>query len=151
MMYHAGIPKQYVALRVYWCLVELSYCCKSVFCPNFLYNLTDASSTKLSFACKVGTLFAHKLVNYRCGSRGGPGGPGPPLDPRFWGPKIEHFWALFNFSIIFFASLCSSYYFFNMLLFHSSNWKIFQPRFARHVISHLQVFVSHILDYYVYT
>ena len=63
---------------------------------------------------------------------GGPGGPGPPPDPRFWGPKIEHFAALFNFSIIFFASLCSAYYFFNMLLFHSSNWKIFQPRFARH-------------------
>ena len=34
---------------------------------------------------------------------GGPGGPGSPLDPRFWGPKIEHFWALFNFSIIFFC------------------------------------------------
>ena len=78
---------------------------------------------------------------------GGPGGPGPPPDPRFWGPKIEHFAALFNFSIIFFASLRSAYYFFNMLLFHSSNWKIFQPRFARHVISHLQVLVSHILGY----
>ena len=81
------------------------------------------------------------------GSRGGPRGPGPPPDPRFWGPKIEHFAALFNFSIIFFASLRSAYYFFNMLLFHSSNWKIFQPRFARHVISHLQVLVSHILGY----
>ena len=34
---------------------------------------------------------------------GGPGGPGPPLDPRFWGPKFEHFWALFNFSLIFFC------------------------------------------------
>ena len=34
---------------------------------------------------------------------GGPWGPGPPLDPRFRGPKIEHFWALFNFSIIFFC------------------------------------------------
>ena len=69
------------------------------------------------------------------------GGPGPPLDPRFWGPTIEHFWALFNFSLIFFASLCSAYYFFNMLLFQSSNSKIFQPRFARHMISHLEVFV----------
>ena len=79
---------------------------------------------------------------------GGPGGPGPPPDPRFWGPKIEHFWALFNFSIIFFfASLRSAYYFFNMLLIHSSNWKIFQPRFARHVISHLEILVSHILGY----
>ena len=72
---------------------------------------------------------------------GGPRGPGPPPDPRFWGPKIEHFWALFNFSLIFFASLCSAYYFFNMLLFQSSNSKIFQPRFARHMISHLEVFV----------
>ena len=69
------------------------------------------------------------------------GGPRPPLDPKFWGPKIEHFWVLFNFSIIFFASLCSAYYFFNMLLFHSSNWKIFQPHFARHVISHLEILV----------
>ena len=34
---------------------------------------------------------------------GGARGPGPPPDPRFWGPKIEHFWALFNFSIIFFC------------------------------------------------
>ena len=69
------------------------------------------------------------------------GGPGPPLDPRFWGPKIEHFWALFNFSIIFFASLRLAYYFFNMLLFQSSNSKIFQPCFTRHMISHLEVFV----------
>ena len=72
---------------------------------------------------------------------GGPWGPGPPPDPRFWGPKIEHFWALFNFSLIFFASLRSAYYFFNMLLFQSSNSKIFQPRFAWHMISHLEVFV----------
>ena len=72
---------------------------------------------------------------------GGPRGPGPPPDPRFWGPKIEHFWALFNFSLIFFASLRSAYYFFNILLFQSSNSKIFQPRFARHMISHLEVFV----------
>ena len=75
-----------------------------------------------------------------------PGGPGPQtprpsLDPRFWGPKIEHFWALFNFFIIFFASLCSAYYFFNMLLFHSSNSKIFQLCFTQYMISHLQVFV----------
>ena len=66
---------------------------------------------------------------------------GGPLGPWFWGPKIEHFWALFNFSIIFFALLCSAYYFFNMLLFQSSNSKIFQPRIARHMISHLKVFV----------
>ena len=71
---------------------------------------------------------------------GGPGGLGP-LDPRFWGPKIEHFWALFNFSTIFFASLHLAYYFFNILLFHSSNSKIFQPCYAHHMISHLQVFV----------
>ena len=89
----------------------------------------------------------HDSVSSRGSRGGGPGGPGPPPDPRFWGPKIEHFAALFNFSIIFFASLRSAYYFFNMLLFHSSNWKIFQPRFARHVFSHLQVLVSHILGY----
>ena len=35
--------------------------------------------------------------------QGGTLGARPPLDPRFWGPKIEHFWALFNFSIIFFC------------------------------------------------
>ena len=33
---------------------------------------------------------------------GAPGARAPP-DPRFWGPKIDHFWALFNFSIIFFC------------------------------------------------
>ena len=55
---------------------------------------------------------------FRCGSRGGSGGgQGPPLDPRFWGPKIEHFWALFNFSLIFFL-----------------------PRFARHIISSICCF-----------
>ena len=84
--------------------------------------------------------YSHNLTCNRCGSRGGRG-PGPPLDPRFWGPKIEHFWALFNFSLIFLASLRSAYYFFNMLLFQSSNSKIFKPRFARHMISHLEVFV----------
>ena len=78
---------------------------------------------------------------------GGPGGPAPPLTLGFEAPKLSIFGALFNFSIIFFASLRSAYYFFNMLLFHSSNWKIFQPHFARHVISHLQVLVSHILGY----
>ena len=83
----------------------------------------------------------------RCGSRGRAPGARAPPDPRFWGPKIEHFWALFNFSIIFFASLHSAYYFFNTLLIHSSNWKIFQPCFARHVISHLEILVSHILGY----
>ena len=69
------------------------------------------------------------------------GGPRPPLHPRFWGPKIEHFWALFNISMIFFASLRSAYYFFNTLLFQSSNSKIFQPRFTQHMISHLLLFV----------
>ena len=96
------------------------------------------------FVYQPATPSSHMLLtcsNTRCGSRGGPGGPGPPLDPRFWGPKIEHFWALFNFSLIFFASLCSAYYFFNMMLFQSSNSKIFQPCFARHMISHLEVFV----------
>ena len=83
----------------------------------------------------------HLICMVRCGSRGGAPGARAPPDPRFWGPKIEHFWALFNFSLIFFASIRSAYYFFNMLLFQSSNSKIFQPRFARHMISHLEVFV----------
>ena len=71
-----------------------------------------------------------------------PGGPGArtPLDPSFSGPEIEHFRALFNFSIIFFASLCLAYYFFNILHFHSSTSKIFQPGFDRHMTSHLKVF-----------
>ena len=51
------------------------------------------------------------------------------------------------FPYFFFASLRLAYYFFNMLLIHSSNWKIFQPRFAGHVISHLEILVSHILGY----
>ena len=68
-------------------------------------------------------------------------GPMSPFDPRFWGPKIEHFWALLNFSIICFASLCLVYYFFNMLLFQSSSSKIFRPRFTWHMISHIEVFV----------
>ena len=38
--------------------------------------------------------------------------PGGRRDPRFWGPRIEHFWALFDFSIIFFV-----------------------PHFTRHIIS----------------
>ena len=62
--------------------------------------------------------------------QGGPRGPGPTLTLGFEAPKLSIF-----------ALLCSAYYFFNMLLFKSSNSKIFQPRFARHMISHLQVFV----------
>ena len=88
-----------------------------------------------------------KTIPLQVRIQGGASWARAPPDPRFWGPKIEHFWALFNFSIIFFASLRSAYYFFNMLLIHSSNWKIFQPRFARHVISHLEILVSHILGY----
>ena len=39
------------------------------------------------------------------------------LDPRIWGPRIEHLWALFNFVTISFALLCLAYYFFNILPF----------------------------------
>ena len=77
----------------------------------------------------------------RCGSRGGPGGPGPPLTLGFEAPKLSIFGPYLIFPLIFFASLRSAYYFFNMLLFQSSNSKIFQPRFTRHMISHLEVFV----------
>ena len=48
---------------------------------------------------------------------GGPGARAPPLDPKFWGPRIEHFGALSNFFLICFASLRSAYFFFNILLF----------------------------------
>ena len=116
--------------------------------PSLIYDVNNWTPTSWLFfncCCNIDKMCADIskcLVRPRCGSRGGgPGGPGPPPDPRFWGPKIEHFWALFNFSLIFLASLRSAYYFFNMLLFQSSNSKIFQPRFARHMISHLEVFV----------
>ena len=100
-------------------------------------------------------IFPHKIssILFRHGSRGGPRGPvglGPPLTPGFEAPKLSIFGPYLIFPLFFFASLRSAYYFFNMLLFQSSNSKIFQPRFARHMISHLQVFlvlVLHILGY----
>ena len=61
----------------------------------------------------VGNKILRTNISWQVRIQGGarrPGGPGPCLDLRFWGPKIENFWALFNFSIIFFASLCSAYY-----------------------------------------
>ena len=64
-----------------------------------------------------------------------------PLAPRFRGPKIEHFGAYLIFPY-FFAWLHSAYYFFNIFLFHSSNSKIFQSHFTRHIISHLEFFVT---------
>ena len=72
--------------------------------------------------------------------QGAPGAQVLTLMLGFEAPKLSIFWALFNFSIICFASLCLAYYFFDMLLFHSSNSKIFQPCFTQHMISHLQVF-----------
>ena len=42
----------------------------------------------------------------RCGSREAC----PPLDPRFWGPKIELLWALFNFPYFFIISLMFSFF-----------------------------------------
>ena len=56
---------------------------------------------------------------------GGPGGPGPPLTLGFEAPKLSIFGPYLIFPQFFFASLRSAYYFFNMLLIHSSNWKIF--------------------------
>ena len=61
--------------------------------------------------------------------QGVPGDRVLPLDPRFWGPKIEHFRSLFNFFHIFFASLCSSYYFFNISFFIFIKFKTF-PQIA---------------------
>ena len=78
---------------------------------------------------------------------GGPGARAPPLTLGFEAPKLSIFGPYLIFPQFFFASLHSAYYFFYMLFIHSSNWKIFQPRFARHVISHLAILVSHILGY----
>ena len=54
----------------------------------------------------------------------GPGaqGPGPPLTLGFEAPKLSIFGPYLIFTYFFFASLCSAYYFFNMLLFQSSNF-----------------------------
>ena len=68
-------------------------------------------------------------ITFQVRIRGGSGAR-PPLDPRFWGLSKLHL----------------AYYFFNML-HNSSDWKIFQPRFTWHVISHLEILVSHILGY----
>ena len=74
-------------------------------------SLTLQSGPNVTWA----KILIHNSETQTWGSSGAdPGGaPGarPPLDPRFWGPKIEHFWALFKFSII------------------------FLPRFTRHIIS----------------
>ena len=79
------------------------------------------------------TKYVGNRVNVcRRGSKGVAPGAQPPLDSRFWGPKIEHFWALFNFSIIFLASLRSAYYFFNMLLFRWFKFTLKPPYSIAH-------------------
>ena len=65
----------------------------------------------------------------------------PPLTLGFETPNLSIFGPYLIFPKIFFASLCSTYYFFNMLLFQRSNTKMFQPRFIWHMMSHLEVFV----------
>ena len=62
-------------------------------------------------------------------------GAGTPLTQGFQASKLSIFGSYLIFP--FFASLHSAYYFFDILLFHSSNSKIFQPCFAQH----LEVFV----------
>ena len=64
---------------------------------------------------------------------------GPPLGPRFWGPKIEHFGALINFSIIFLASLSLAYYFFICCLFIVQIQKFSNLASLLYRISHLEV------------
>ena len=44
-----------------------------------------------------------QLLQHQVRIKGGPGDPGPPLTLGFEARKIEHFWALFNFSIFFFC------------------------------------------------
>ena len=113
---------------------------------NYISHISHPLLWLYKYQCNFQSVSQFHLVHQQAQIQGNPGARAP-LDPRFWGSRIEHFWDLFHFFIIFFASLCSAYYFFNMLLFHSSNWTIFQPRFAQHVISHLEVLVSHILGY----
>ena len=66
--------------------------------------------------------------------------PGAPLTLGFEAPKLSIFGPYLMFPQ-FFVLLGSAYYFFNILLFHSSNSKNVQPRFAQHMISHLRVFL----------
>ena len=52
---------------------------------------------------------------------GAPGARAPPLTLGFEAPKLSIFGPYLIFPQFFFASLRSAYYFFNMLLIHSSN------------------------------
>ena len=83
------------------------------------------------------------LNRNRCGSRGTQGTR--PLDSRFWGPKIEHFWALFNFSII-----RSAYHFFDMLLFHSSNSKNFHLNMVNSKFHLIQSFFEYLARFLLF-
>ena len=119
-----GVPTQWfwIRLRIIEKFHKLhSLCCVSNSCTSFaqrlrVYLLSAYFVTLTQPYCwtcvargKRTWTFVKHDSRLRCGSRGAPGVRAPPLDPRFWGPKIEHFWSLFNFSIIFFASLCSAY------------------------------------------
>ena len=64
----------------------------------------------------------------------------PPLTLGFEAPKLSIF-GPYLLLPHFFTSLCLAYYFFNILLFHSSNSEIVQPHFAQHMVSHLEVFL----------
>ena len=76
----------------------------------------------------------------RCGSTGARWPRPPSLTLSFEAPKLSIFGPYLIFPY-FFASFNSAYHFFNMLLFHSSNSKFFQPPFIWHMISHIEVFV----------
>ena len=104
----------------------------SYFDPNSSDWMTENPSKFENQLCRAWTYKRQNIS--RCRSGG-------PLDLRFWGPEIEHFGPYLIFPSFFFALLHLAYYFFNILLFHSWNSKIFQPHFTQHMILHLEVFV----------
>ena len=90
--------------------IHLSY---AIFRCNIFHNFssTDGDSEVIhSFDISVFAIGEVKLYSYRRkyprhsgADPGGTPGARTPLDPGFWGPNIEHIWALFHFSIIFFC------------------------------------------------
>ena len=115
-----GVPWSWL-ISVWWKICFTGFWCAGVVvltldAQGFYFSSMDGSN-QMNPNSKIG-LILFSNVYYTSGSRGGARGPGPPPPhPKFWGPKIDHFGALSNFFLIFFASLRSAYFFFNILLF----------------------------------
>ena len=67
--------------------------------------------------------------------QGGTRGPGPPLTLGFKAPKLSIFGPYLIFPYFFLPRFAQCII--SLLLFHSSNSKIFQPHSPQHMISHL--------------